>query len=61
MEHLRPNPIDYPERYLGSVLGRIDMHAKRALAERRIHNLDDGFCDSANVGCTYCHASTAKN
>ena len=50
MKHLRPNAIDYPERYLGSVLGRINVHAKRALAEWRIHNLDDGFRDSANVG-----------
>jgi hypothetical protein len=49
MEHFRPNPIDYPERYLGSVLGGINVHAKRALAEWRIHNLDDGCRDSANV------------
>jgi hypothetical protein len=50
MEHLRPNPINYPERYLGSVLGRINVHAKWPLAEWRIHNLDDGFRNSANVG-----------
>jgi hypothetical protein len=50
MEHLRPNAIDYPKCYLGSVLGGIDVSAKRALAEWRIHNLYDGFRDQANVG-----------
>jgi hypothetical protein len=28
MEHLRPNAIDHSEGYLGSVLGRVDVHAK---------------------------------
>ena len=50
MEHLRPNAIDDSEGYLGSILRGVDMYAKRALAEGRIDNLDDGFRDSANVG-----------
>ena len=38
MEHLRPDPIDYSEREVSSVLGGIDMHAERSLAEGRINN-----------------------
>jgi hypothetical protein len=33
MEHLRPNAVDGSEGHLGSVLRRIDVHPKRALAE----------------------------
>src|SRR5437879_5579426 len=50
MEHLRPNPVDDSEGYLGPVLGRINMYAERPLAERSIYNLDDGCRDGANVG-----------
>src|SRR5216684_5976317 len=39
VEHLRPNAVDDSEGYLGSVLRRIDVHAKRALAKWRIDNL----------------------
>ena len=50
MEHLRPNAVDDSEGYLGSVLRRIDVHSKRALAKWRIDNLRDGFSNGANVG-----------
>ena len=49
VEHLRPNAVDDSEGYLGSVLRRIDVHPKRALAEWRIDNLRDGFRNRANA------------
>jgi hypothetical protein len=49
MQHLRPNAIDDPERYLGSVLRRIDMQTEGSFAERRFNNLHDGFRDRANI------------
>jgi hypothetical protein len=33
VEHVRPNAVDDSKGYLGSVLRRIDVHAKRALAK----------------------------
>ena len=50
VEHLRPNAVDDSEGYLGSVLRRIDVHTKRPLPERQIHNPDGRFRDSLNVG-----------
>jgi hypothetical protein len=49
VEHLSPNAVDHSEGHLGSVLRRIDVHPKRALAEWRIDNLHDGFRNRANV------------
>jgi len=50
VQHLRPNPVDDSEGYLGSVLSRIDVHAKRALGKWCIDKLRDGFRDGAHVG-----------
>src|SRR3982074_2794461 len=50
VEHLRSNAVDDSEGYLGSVLRRIDVHTKRALAKGRVDNLRDGFRNRANVG-----------
>ena len=40
MQHLRPDVVDDAKGYLGSVLRRIDVHAKRPLAERRVNDLE---------------------
>ena len=50
MQHLRPNAIDNSEGHFSSVLRRIDVQAKRTLAKRRIHDLDDGFRNRTSVG-----------
>ena len=50
MEHLRPNAVDDSEGDLGPMMGRIDVHTKRSLDERRINNLHDGFSNRPNVG-----------
>src|SRR5260370_28432471 len=50
VEHLRPNAVDDSEGYLGSVLRRIDVHAKRAFAKWRIDNLRDGLRNRTNLG-----------
>jgi len=49
MEHLRPNAIDHPECHFGSVLGWIDVHAERALAERRSDDAHDLASDFSRI------------
>jgi DNA-binding transcriptional LysR family regulator len=43
MQHLAAKAIEDGEADIGAVLGRIDMHPKRPLAERRVDDRDDGI------------------
>ena len=41
VEHFRADAIEHREADAGSVLGRIDMHTERSLAEGRVDHLHD--------------------
>src|SRR6266478_593356 len=43
MQHLAAKAIEDREADVGAVLARIDIHAKRPLAERRVDDPDDGI------------------
>ena len=50
VKHLRAKSVDDSKGDLGPILRRIDMHAKRALAEWRVDYLNDGLRDRADIG-----------
>ena len=49
MQHLAAKAIEDREADTGAVLGRIDMHPKRPLAERRVDDPDDGIGHGTGV------------
>jgi hypothetical protein len=50
MQHLVADAVHDSERNVGPVLGRINMHPERTLAEWRLDNLGDRLSHGAGIG-----------